>query len=261
MVDNGFCEAATSCDFLFRGDDVNPELCTELMGVRPWRAWRKGELYVSPRVPMPHVRSSGLWLYGCEKCRWGCPPCESLEKRISFLETRRAALLQCHEHGRICASVGLEVEARDVVFTIPTSFFKRLLDLRIDQLTVTFLGYGDVFKDVPEFVIGMMKSGGNGNVSVWRNGRLSSEGALFSLNSDKIGVGPDALVDDLLSMGRSRIDRNAGQDAGLILSLGWGIAHGTAWITHQQMEEILELGVSGLEFGFVNAAISDDCGG
>lgn len=56
-------KAFTSAVFRIIGDDVNPMICSKILGIEPKCSWTKGDVYYYNHNGEKAIRYRDLWLY------------------------------------------------------------------------------------------------------------------------------------------------------------------------------------------------------
>ena len=82
------------------GSHVNPDICTQLLGVPPDKQWKRGECFTPVENGTEIVRKTGLWIYCIEKHVHHDDPYDPLPLVNHFIRTfaeKKAAFDQIHK--------------------------------------------------------------------------------------------------------------------------------------------------------------------
>jgi len=125
------------------GDSVNPDICSEILGVLPDKQWKKGDPWMGGGLEM-HRKCVGLWMYHAEKHVQNNDPYDPLplvnhiiqvflEKRERFDQIRNTM-------SGVSISMSITMGVSSVSYELDKRLLENILKMGVDGIRYIFIG-------------------------------------------------------------------------------------------------------------------------
>ena len=122
------------------GDDVNPELCSALLRIKPDHAWAKGETYHFKKDGREAIRNTGLWLYSSKLAIPPYDPDLHAREIVRVFQGKREALEDIRKQGRVQISLIIDWGISHGTYYLDKGLLRDILNLGVDDVGYCFVG-------------------------------------------------------------------------------------------------------------------------
>lgn len=132
------------------GEGVNPNFCTQLLGIAPNTQWEKGDPCPSLPSGMELTRRINLWMYSTENRVENDDPYDPLphiNHIIQVFSEKKAQFNQIHSTGNVCISICITWGVQHGSYTLDRQMLETILKMGIDEIRYIFVGIEDEEED------------------------------------------------------------------------------------------------------------------
>ncbi len=223
------------------GADVRPDEISSIMGLRPCKAWAKGDAYMDV-TGSKRRRYNGLWLYNLPGCRSALPSVH-LRRAINALEGVQFRHLR--NGGDVRIDLCLWIEAVEKSWNLATELVKQVHDIGLDGIHLSFIGlgtdalraWGPKGKTIPTMQIMQIIK----NKAHAEKNFLAAQGVMAEDMEQYL----DIFIRNLYKSGADFMDP-------CYLKIKWEVPHGSLSISSKLVKPLLHIGCSRICFLFRN---------
>lgn len=124
------------------GNNVEPTKFTEIIGVLPTKAWRKGEAYYCKHNGRTLSRPNGLWQYSTTQISTYSPE-DRVRELLRVFSGKKNAFAKIHQAWNVEVSAWIAWTLTFGTYYLDRDIIRRMLELGIDTMAHCFIGLSD----------------------------------------------------------------------------------------------------------------------
>ncbi len=122
------------------GDDVDPELCSSILQIKPDRSWSKGEIYHHKRDGREARRYTGLWLYASKLDIPPYDPDLHVREIVRVFQGKKKAFDEIRKLGAVRISLIVDWGISHGTYYLDKDLLQDILNIGVDDVGYCFVG-------------------------------------------------------------------------------------------------------------------------